>query len=82
MILRALRDLRLDSRRCFVIGDKASDLQAGARAGCRTIWLTGDGLGSASAIRPTCMARDWSEVLHHLTTVASVELEERAHEPG
>ena len=39
LILRAARDLDLDLRRSFMVGDGVTDIQAGRRAGCRTIWV-------------------------------------------
>jgi D-glycero-D-manno-heptose 1,7-bisphosphate phosphatase len=44
MLRRAARELGLDLRASCLIGDKVSDLEAGARAGCRTILVrTGHG---------------------------------------
>jgi D-glycero-D-manno-heptose 1,7-bisphosphate phosphatase len=37
MLLRAARELDLDLSRSWLIGDRASDIQAGLSAGCRTI---------------------------------------------
>jgi D-glycero-D-manno-heptose 1,7-bisphosphate phosphatase len=37
MLLQAASDLAIDLPRSYMIGDKASDLEAGARAGCRSI---------------------------------------------
>lgn len=37
MLLRAARDLRIDLAHSWMIGDRLSDLQAGAAAGCRTV---------------------------------------------
>ena len=42
MILAAARELRLDLARSVLVGDKASDMLAGARAGVGTLALTGD----------------------------------------
>ena len=42
MIEKATREFSLDLRNSFVIGDKISDVEAGHRAGCRTILLTGE----------------------------------------
>ena len=39
MILRAARDLHLDLARSWFIGDILNDVEAGRRAGCRTILL-------------------------------------------
>jgi len=44
MLKRAERDLNLDLKCSFLIGDKMSDIEAGYRAGCKTILvLTGQG---------------------------------------
>jgi D-glycero-D-manno-heptose 1,7-bisphosphate phosphatase len=39
MFLRAARKLDLDLAASFMVGDKGSDMEAGKRAGCRTILL-------------------------------------------
>ncbi len=44
MLEKAARELKLDLPRCYVVGDKLIDLQAGLRVGCRTVLvLTGYG---------------------------------------
>ena len=53
MLLQAARDFDLDLSRCTLIGDKASDLVAGWRAGCQTI-LVETGYGKQEWLR-------WSE---------------------
>jgi D-glycero-D-manno-heptose 1,7-bisphosphate phosphatase len=48
MLQSAARDLGLDLRRSWMIGDKVCDLAAGAAAGCRTVLVrTGYGAGFA-----------------------------------
>lgn len=39
MLLRAAREHGIDLARSFMIGDKLSDIQAGRRAGCRSLCL-------------------------------------------
>lgn len=39
LLLRAARDLDIDLGRSFMIGDRVSDIEAGAAAGCKTILL-------------------------------------------
>ncbi len=52
MLLRAAADLGLDPAKSWMIGDRPSDLQAGAAAGCRTVLVrtgygaTADGFGN------------------------------------
>ncbi len=44
MLKQAEKDLNLDLKRSFLVGDKISDIEAGYRAGCKTILvLTGYG---------------------------------------
>jgi D-glycero-D-manno-heptose 1,7-bisphosphate phosphatase len=53
MLLQAARDLSLDLRNSYLVGDKLSDLQAGAAAGCRTVLVrTGYGDVVADALPP------------------------------
>lgn len=39
MILRACERHGIDPRRSVMVGDRPSDIAAGARAGCRTVWV-------------------------------------------
>jgi D-glycero-D-manno-heptose 1,7-bisphosphate phosphatase len=39
LILRAARDLGLDPRSSWMVGDGVNDVVAGHRAGCRTVWI-------------------------------------------
>ena len=43
MILEAAREFGIDLKKSFVIGDKISDIEAGHRAGCRTVLLVREG---------------------------------------
>lgn len=64
MLKRAEKDLNLDLKRSFLIGDKISDIEAGYRAGCKTILvLTGQGNGelkkiSEMDIKPNYISKD------------------------
>ena len=42
MIKEAAGDFGIDLKSSFVIGDKISDIEAGHRAGCKTILLAGE----------------------------------------
>ena len=58
MIFEAQRDHRLDLRRSFFVGDKASDIGCGRNAGVRTILVeTGSGAGETNC-GADWMARD------------------------
>ena len=39
LLLRAAQDLDLDLARCCMVGDSLTDVQAGQRAGCRTVLI-------------------------------------------
>jgi D,D-heptose 1,7-bisphosphate phosphatase len=64
MLKRAEKDLNLDLKRSFLIGDKVSDIEAGYRAGCKTILvLTGHGTDelkkfSKMNIKPNYISKD------------------------
>jgi D-glycero-D-manno-heptose 1,7-bisphosphate phosphatase len=52
LIFQAARDLGIDLSRSYMIGDKLSDIEAGKRAGCKTILvLTGKGIETAEMIK-------------------------------
>ncbi len=66
MLRRAANELNLDLLHSYMIGDTASDLIAGTRAGCRAILVqTGYGLKTqrewAEGFRPIYIARDLNE---------------------
>src|SRR6516164_11006740 len=52
MILRAREKFGVDLARSFMVGDRWRDIEAGRRAGCRTI-LIGDGYGETFPYAPT-----------------------------
>lgn len=70
MIDRAVRELGIDLRASFVVGDQLIDLELAQRAGCAGIFvLTGFGLGfyeymreKVDALKPIHVARDLLEV--------------------
>ena len=67
MLLQASRELEIDLRRSYMVGDKLSDLEAGRAAGCREILVrTGYGdrsetLLDGSVPRPDYVADDLLE---------------------
>lgn len=66
MFLRAAKELGLDLARSFMVGDKPCDIEAGKRAGCRTILLKPRESMSPTELQPDRIASDWPEVLQHL----------------
>ena len=55
MLLRAATELRLDLSRSWMVGDFATDVEAGHRAGCRTAWV-GPRAVAATAVTATAVA--------------------------
>ena len=72
MALRAARDLSLDLSRSWFVGDILDDVEAGARAGCRTVLVDlGTEPQPQSALRrPDFVARDTA---HALAIILSAE---------
>jgi D,D-heptose 1,7-bisphosphate phosphatase len=50
LILRAAAELDLDLKASWSIGDKLSDIEAGNRAGCRSVLMKGSFLDAARAV--------------------------------
>ena len=65
LLLAAADELGLDLEASFMIGDKAADVEAGRRAGCRTILLAPDGSASdgGSPAHADHVARTWPDAL-------------------
>jgi D-glycero-D-manno-heptose 1,7-bisphosphate phosphatase len=55
LVLRAQAKFGLDLARSFLVGDRWRDIEAGRRAGCRTV-LIGDGYGERFSGTPTMRA--------------------------
>ncbi len=65
MILRAADDLNLDLRRSWFVGDILDDIEAGARAGCRTVLVDvgTESLPQSALRQPTFVAPDTRHAL-------------------
>jgi histidinol-phosphate phosphatase family protein len=66
MLLRAAKDLNLDLGRSFLIGDKLSDIEAGKRAGCKTILLRNNSTAEEIRTTPDFIASNWPEALRYI----------------
>ena len=66
MLLQAARDFGLNLARCFLVGDKSSDLEAGHRAGCKTIFLSSARPADSSHAGLGAIAHDWRGVLEKI----------------
>lgn len=60
LLLEAAAELGVDLGSSYMVGDKASDVETGSRAGCRTILLRRDGERPTGADH---VARDWAETV-------------------
>lgn len=63
MLRQAATDLGIRLDRSVMVGDKACDVEAGHRAGCRTVLL---GKGDSSTIRPDFRADTWGQVVQFI----------------
>lgn len=74
LLTRAADELSLDLRRSWMIGDILSDIEAGARAGCRTALLTFGARSEAfdSPLRtPTVVATNLHDAARRITLASS-----------
>ncbi len=72
MLLDAARRRGLDLARSWMVGDRHSDILAGARAGCRTI-LLGSGYGEAATAAPTLQLADLGEAVRHILSHHAID---------
>jgi D-glycero-D-manno-heptose 1,7-bisphosphate phosphatase len=65
LVLTAALQLEIDPRDCWVVGDSVSDVEAGNRAGCRTILIERDHdvRAAAKAIPPDVRVPDFASVV-------------------
>jgi D-glycero-D-manno-heptose 1,7-bisphosphate phosphatase len=70
MILRAARDLSIDLTRSWFVGDILNDIEAGNRAGCRTVLvdLGTEGPPEQALRQPSYVARNTLHALHIIHT--------------
>jgi D-glycero-D-manno-heptose 1,7-bisphosphate phosphatase len=71
LFLRAAKELDVDLARSFMVGDKGSDIEAGKRAGCRTILFRAQDEGTVPPAfscepQPDEVAGDWTGILRHI----------------
>jgi histidinol-phosphate phosphatase family protein len=66
MLLRSARKYRLDLARSWMVGDTLDDVEAGRRAGCRTVLFDsgGETLWRRSPLRkPSARCTEWAEIV-------------------
>jgi D-glycero-D-manno-heptose 1,7-bisphosphate phosphatase len=69
MLTRAGKELGLNLKQSFMVGDKLSDVEAGKRAGCKTIMVrTGQGAEELKAKQIDCdyVANDLYDAVQHI----------------
>ena len=67
LLIDAMHELRAESSDCVVVGDRWRDVEAGRRAGCRTV-LVGDGYGEHFPSAPDMRVGDiWEAAVLLLT---------------
>lgn len=69
MLTRAEKELNIDLKQSFMVGDKSSDIEAGKRAGCQTIMVkTGHGTEELQNNRIDCdyIADDLYGAVEHI----------------
>jgi len=69
MLTRAKRELNIDLKQSFIVGDKLSDIEAGERAGCKTIMVrTGHGVEELKSNEIDCdyIANDLHDAVQHI----------------
>jgi D-glycero-D-manno-heptose 1,7-bisphosphate phosphatase len=69
MLIRAGKELDVDLRQSFMVGDKLSDMEAGKRAGCKTIMVrTGQGAEELKRNQIECdyVADDLYKAVQHI----------------
>jgi D-glycero-D-manno-heptose 1,7-bisphosphate phosphatase len=73
MLLRGINDFHLDPSECWMVGDKSLDIEAGQRAGVKTIWIR-PSLGSSpltasgEKAHPDLSVESWIEILNFFKT--------------
>lgn len=74
MLLQAASDLNLDLRRSWFVGDILDDVEAGNRAGCRTVLvdLGTESLSDQPARTPHFIARDTRHALRIIKAIESL----------
>jgi histidinol-phosphate phosphatase family protein len=66
LLLRAARELDIDLSQSYMIGDRLTDVEAGAAAGCKTILLGSTAVHehSPSGLAPDYVCPDWPCISH------------------
>lgn len=66
MLLRAAEEHSLDLGRCWMVGDKPSDIEAGKRVGCRTILIRPCHTDQTNGTESDFVVADLRSAAHHI----------------
>lgn len=66
MLLEGQRQFAIDMKKSWMIGDSPADIEAGQRAGTRTILLRPTTEGFPSHIEPTVHMGSWAEIVKYI----------------
>jgi D-glycero-D-manno-heptose 1,7-bisphosphate phosphatase len=69
LLLRAARELNLDLKSSFMIGDRWRDMEAGQRAGCRTLYVDAN-YGERAPVAYDFRVRSLGEAAHLMLRLA------------
>lgn len=64
LLLDAANDYNIDLKNSFMVGDRWKDIEAGQRAGCKTIWINQNYAEKSPEKSPDFEAKNLSEALH------------------
>jgi histidinol-phosphate phosphatase family protein len=78
MLLRAAREHAIDLQGSWIVGDSASDIEAGRRAGCRTALIQNTLIESLPIERPDLQAKDLPDAVKLILETEGVPLSEKA----
>ena len=73
LLLRAEEELNIDLKQSFMVGDKLSDIEAGKRAGCKTLMVkTGYGVEELKSNQIACnyVADDLYDAVEHILSLS------------
>jgi histidinol-phosphate phosphatase family protein len=71
MIEAAAAERNLETAACFLIGDRSTDIEAGQRAGCRTIGFAADADHDFRPGVPDAVATDWPSAVAAVVELAA-----------
>ncbi|MBW3599044.1 MAG: D-glycero-beta-D-manno-heptose-7-phosphate kinase [Planctomycetes bacterium] len=76
MLFDAARELNLQLDASYMVGDKPTDIEAGRRAGCRTILLYGGASNGKPPHRAGCVAANWDDIVDLILVGRTADMED------